>query len=57
MPSPRTAWYSTASLRGAAVRATQQVVDFLVGLDVLSVVNPEYLRACSGPEAAGAACH
>jgi hypothetical protein len=39
------------------VRVAQQVVDFLPGVDVLSVVNPEYLRACSGPEAAGAACH
>jgi D-3-phosphoglycerate dehydrogenase len=41
--SPHAAWYSKASLAALPVRAAQQVVDFLAGLDVPSIVNPEYL--------------
>ena len=41
--SPHAAWYSKASLAALPVRAAQQVVDFLGGLDVPSIVNPEYL--------------
>jgi D-3-phosphoglycerate dehydrogenase / 2-oxoglutarate reductase len=40
--SPHAAWYSQDSLAALPVRAAQQVVDFLAGLDVPSIVNPEY---------------
>jgi D-3-phosphoglycerate dehydrogenase len=41
--SPHAAWYSPASLAALPVQAAQQVVDFLAGLEVPSIVNPEYL--------------
>jgi D-3-phosphoglycerate dehydrogenase len=41
--SPHAAWYSKASLAALPVRAAQQVVNFLAGLEVPSIVNPEYL--------------
>ena len=41
--SPHAAWYSQASLAALPVRAARQVVDFLAGLDVPSILNPEYL--------------
>jgi len=41
--SPHAAWYSPASLAALPVRTAQQVVDFLAGLDVPSIVNPEYV--------------
>jgi phosphoglycerate dehydrogenase-like enzyme len=41
--SPHAAWYSPASLAALPVRAAQQVVDFLAGIPVPSIVNPEYL--------------
>jgi D-3-phosphoglycerate dehydrogenase / 2-oxoglutarate reductase len=40
--SPHAAWYSTASLAALPVRAAQQVVDFLAGVEVPSIVNPAY---------------
>ena len=40
--SPHAAWYSTASLAALPVRAAQQVVDFLAGVEVPSIVNPGY---------------
>lgn len=42
--SPHAAWYSPASLAALPVRAAQQVVDFLAGIPVPSIVNPEYLE-------------
>jgi D-3-phosphoglycerate dehydrogenase / 2-oxoglutarate reductase len=42
--SPHAAWYSPASLAALPVRAAQQVVDFLAGLPVPSIVNPQYLE-------------
>jgi D-3-phosphoglycerate dehydrogenase / 2-oxoglutarate reductase len=42
--SPHAAWYSPASLAGLPVRAAQQVVDFLAGVPVPSIVNPAYLE-------------
>jgi D-3-phosphoglycerate dehydrogenase len=42
--SPHAAWYSPASLAELPVRAAQQVVDFLAGLPVPSIVNPAYLE-------------
>jgi D-3-phosphoglycerate dehydrogenase len=41
--SPHAAWYSPASLAALPVRAAEQVVDFLAGRPVPSIVNPEYL--------------
>jgi D-3-phosphoglycerate dehydrogenase / 2-oxoglutarate reductase len=41
--SPHAAWYSPASLAALPVRAAQQVVDFLAGVPVPSIVNPDYL--------------
>jgi phosphoglycerate dehydrogenase-like enzyme len=40
--SPHAAWYSPASLAALPVRAAQQVVDFLAGAEVPSIVNPGY---------------
>jgi len=42
--SPHAAWYSPASLTALPVRAAQQVVDFLAGVPVPSIVNPDYLE-------------
>lgn len=42
--SPHAAWYSPASLAALPVRAAQQVVDFLAGVPVPSIVNPDYLE-------------
>src|SRR5215471_10288515 len=41
--SPHAAWYSKSSLAALPVRAAQQVVDFLAGQPVPSIVNPDYL--------------
>jgi D-3-phosphoglycerate dehydrogenase len=40
--SPHAAWYSAASLATLPVRAAQQVVDFLAGLPVPSIINQDY---------------
>jgi D-3-phosphoglycerate dehydrogenase len=40
--SPHAAWYSQASLAQLPVQAAQQVVDFLAGRPVASIVNPDY---------------
>jgi len=42
--SPHAAWYSPASLAALPVRTAQQVVDFLAGIPVPSIVNPDYLE-------------
>jgi D-3-phosphoglycerate dehydrogenase / 2-oxoglutarate reductase len=42
--SPHAAWYSQASLAVLPVRAAQQVVDFLAGIPVPSIINPDYLE-------------
>lgn len=41
--TPHAAWYSPASLADLPVRAARQVVDFLAGLPVASIINPAYL--------------
>jgi D-3-phosphoglycerate dehydrogenase len=41
--TPHAAWYSPASLADLPVRAARQVVDFLAGLPVPSIINPAYL--------------
>lgn len=41
--TPHAAWYSPESLAELPVRAARQVVDFLAGLPVPSIVNPAYL--------------
>ena len=41
--TPHAAWYSTESLAELPVRAARQVVDFLTGLPVPSILNPAYL--------------
>ena len=43
--SPHAAWYSAAALADLPVQATRQVVDFLAGRPVASIVNPEYTSA------------
>ena len=43
--SPHAAWYSAASLAELPVQAARQVVDFLTGRPVPSIVNPEYADA------------
>lgn len=48
--SPHAAWYSPASLAELPVRAAQQVVDFLAGVPVPSIVNPEYLEHAALPD-------
>ena len=42
--SPHAAWYSRASLALLPVEAAQQVVDFLAGQPVSSIVNPDYAQ-------------
>ena len=46
--TPHAAWYSPASLADLPVRAARQVVDFLAGLPVPSIVNPAYLDHIAG---------
>jgi D-3-phosphoglycerate dehydrogenase / 2-oxoglutarate reductase len=46
--TPHAAWYSPASLAELPVRAARQVVDFLAGLPVPSIVNPAYLDHAAG---------
>ena len=46
--TPHAAWYSPASLAELPVRAARQVVDFLAGLPVPSIVNPAYLDHIAG---------
>jgi D-3-phosphoglycerate dehydrogenase len=47
--TPHAAWYSPASLADLPVRAARQVVDFLAGLPVSSIINPAYLDHAVGP--------
>ena len=42
--SPHAAWYSPASLAALPVRAAKQVVDFLAGVAVPSIINPDYVE-------------
>jgi D-3-phosphoglycerate dehydrogenase len=55
--SPHAAWYSAASLAELPVQAARQVVDFLAGRPVPSIVNPDYLARAGaragGPDGAG----
>jgi D-3-phosphoglycerate dehydrogenase len=54
--SPHAAWYSAASLAELPVQAARQVVDFLTGRPVPSIVNPGYLtRARTRPDGADGA--
>ncbi|HEY2595161.1 MAG TPA: C-terminal binding protein [Chloroflexota bacterium] len=46
--TPHAAWYSPASLADLPVRAARQVVDFLAGLPVPSIVNPAYVDHAAG---------
>jgi D-3-phosphoglycerate dehydrogenase / 2-oxoglutarate reductase len=46
--SPHAAWYSPASLAELPVRAARQVVDFLAGRPVPSIVNPGYAEHSRG---------
>ena len=51
--SPHSAWYSPFSLAELPVQAARQVVDFLAGRPVPSIVNPDYAqraRARSGDD-------
>lgn len=41
--TPHAAWYSPASLAELPVQAARQVIDFLAGRPVPSIINPEYL--------------
>ena len=41
--TPHAAWYSSASLAELPVQAARQVIDFLAGRPVPSIINPEYL--------------
>lgn len=41
--TPHAAWYSPASLAELPVQAVRQVIDFLAGRPVPSIINPEYL--------------
>ncbi len=43
--SPHAAWYSPTSLAELPVQAARQVVDFLAGRPVSSIVNPDYCRS------------
>jgi D-3-phosphoglycerate dehydrogenase / 2-oxoglutarate reductase len=47
--SPHAAWYSPASLAELPVQAARQVVDFLAGRPVPSIVNPGYLDRARPP--------
>jgi phosphoglycerate dehydrogenase-like enzyme len=54
--SPHAAWYSPTSLAELPVQAARQVVDFLAGRPVPSIVNPDYAEhARSRPDGAGSA--
>ena len=55
--SPHAAWYSKASLAALPVRAAQQVVDFLAGQPVPSIVNPDYLAHVQGRRPQAPASH
>ncbi len=46
--TPHAAWYSPASLADLPARAARQVVDFLAGRPVPSIVNPAYLDHAAG---------
>lgn len=50
--SPHAAWYSAASLAELPVQAARQVVDFLTGRPVPSIVNPDYAERAR-PDVAG----
>ncbi len=41
--TPHAAWYSPASLAELPVQAARQVIDFLAGRAVPSIINPEYV--------------
>jgi D-3-phosphoglycerate dehydrogenase len=47
--SPHAAWYSPASLAELPVQAARQLVDFLAGRPVPSIVTPGYLDRARGP--------
>jgi D-3-phosphoglycerate dehydrogenase / 2-oxoglutarate reductase len=47
--TPHAAWYSPASLGELPVLAARQVVDFLAGQPVPSIINPEYLDYADRP--------
>lgn len=47
--TPHAAWYSPASLAELPVQAARQVVDFLAGRPVPSIINPEYLDQAGRP--------
>jgi len=52
--SPHAAWYSPASLAELPVQAARQVVDFLTGRPVPSIINPDYAEhARTRPDGAG----
>ena len=46
--TPHAAWYSPAALVELPTRAAEQVVDFLAGRPVDSIVNPGYVDAVAG---------
>jgi D-3-phosphoglycerate dehydrogenase len=48
--TPHAAWYSPQALEELPVRAAQNVVDFLAGRDVSSIVNPGYRTVVAGAE-------
>jgi D-3-phosphoglycerate dehydrogenase / 2-oxoglutarate reductase len=47
--TPHSAWYSRAALEDLPAIATRQVIDFLAGRPVPSVVNPGYADAVARP--------
>jgi D-3-phosphoglycerate dehydrogenase len=49
--TPHAAWYSPEALRELPAQAARQVVDFLAGREVASIVNPQY--ACSAHPSLG----
>jgi D-3-phosphoglycerate dehydrogenase len=46
--SPHAAWYSPSSLAELPVQAARQVVDFLAGRPVPSIINPGYAGRDAG---------
>jgi D-3-phosphoglycerate dehydrogenase len=47
--SPHAAWYSPTSLAELPVQAARQVVDFLAGRPVSSILNPDYAQRARVP--------
>jgi D-3-phosphoglycerate dehydrogenase / 2-oxoglutarate reductase len=50
--TPHAAWYSAASLAELPVQAARQVIDFLAGRAVPSILNPDYLAHPQAGQAA-----